>query len=208
MRRLCWRRSTWLVVSLADRGASIFSTMSRATDTAKGLLQSHRTLAVFLAKMLVAYAIWFVVYDLWLLPDGRLDEWLSVNVATWTAALMGLFTAQAFADGRYVAYQNAAIIIEDGCNGLAALSLFVVFVLAYPGTGLRRALFIPAGLAIIVVTNVARCASLLVISARWPSIFEDVHGFHALFVFYVVIFVLWVVWTHIGERQESVPQPA
>ena len=173
--------------------------MSNAQATAQALLQSNRTLALFLAKMVAAYAVWFVLYDLWLLPAGRLDEWLSVHVAAWTAGLMGVFSEAVTADGRYVWFHQAGVVIEDGCNGLSALSLFVGFVLAYPGAWARRALFIPLGLVVIVAVNVLRCASLLFISAAWPETFASVHGFHALFVFYVAIFALWVVWTHVGE---------
>ena len=172
--------------------------MADVQATAQNLLRSNRTLALFLAKMVAVYAVWFVLYDLWLLPDGRFDEWLSVNVASWTAGLMGLFSDAALANGRYVYFHDAGVVIEDGCNGLSALSLFIGFVLAYPGTWGRRALFIPAGLLVILITNVLRCASLLFISYQWPEMFASVHGFHALFVFYVVIFALWVVWTHVG----------
>ncbi len=177
--------------------------MSHVQTTAQELLRSHRTLALFLAKMVAAYAVWFVLYDLWLLPDGTVDQWLSLHVASWTGGILSLFSDAVAVDGRTVTLHDAGIYIEDGCNGLSALSLFVGFVIAYPGTWARRALFIPAGLALIVLTNVIRCVSLLVISDRWPEMFASVHGFHALFVFYVVIFALWVVWTHVGEGKDE-----
>lgn len=34
----------------------------------------------FIAKALLVIILWFMVYELWLLPDGRLDEWLSLNI--------------------------------------------------------------------------------------------------------------------------------
>lgn len=172
-------------------------------NAAQRVLQNHRTLTVFLLKMVGAYAVWFVVYDLWLLPDGRLDAGLSEAVAAWTAGLLRLGFDGVAAQGREVWLGESGIVIEDGCNGLSALSLFVGFVLAYPGRWARRALFIPAGLALIVLTNVLRCASLLAVSAWWPEAFDSVHGFHALFVFYVVIFALWVLWANVGEEQRT-----
>ena len=150
--------------------------------------------------MVAAYALWFLVYDLWLLPDGRLDAWLSHFVASATAGVLQPFYDTAFADGRIVwINRESGILIENGCNGLSALSLFVGFIVAYPGTWARRALFIPLGLLAVVLTNIIRCAILLLVSAHWPAIFDSVHGFHALFVFYVVIFLLWVAWAHWGE---------
>jgi exosortase/archaeosortase family protein len=176
--------------------------------SAQSLFSTHRTLSVFLLKMAAIYAVWFVVYDLWLLPDGRLDAWLSTSVASWTGAVLRPFYDTVVVDGRTVwATPTAGVIIENGCNGLSALSLFVGFIVAYPGTWARRALFVPLGLVAIVVTNIVRCASLLVISDRWPSIFGEVHGLHALFVFYLVIFGLWVLWANYGGADDARPAP-
>lgn len=162
------------------------------------LFTTYRPFVIFVAKMTAVLAVWYVVYNLWLLPDGRLDAWLSVNVAAATANVLSLFFDAAVADGRYVYLNEVGIHIVNGCNGLDALSLFVGFVLAYPGTWRRRALFIPAGLLFIVFVNVLRCASLLIISDRFPQHFDSVHGFHALWIFYVAIFLLWMLWARVG----------
>ena len=175
------------------------------STAAHRLLSSHGDLARFVAKMVAVYAVWFVVYDLWLLPDGTLDRVLSEFVASATGAVLAPFYATVV-DGRTVwATPASGVVIENGCNGLSALSLFVGFVVAYPGSWARRALFIPLGLAAIVLTNIARCAALLVVSDLWPSAFGQVHGFHALFVFYLAIFGLWVVWANWGGSPRAAP---
>ena len=176
------------------------------TQAAQSILASHRALAVFLLKMVAVYAVWFVAYDLWLLPDGRLDAWLSEAVAAATGAVLAPFYPGTVVDGRVVwATPSAGVSIENGCNGLSALSLFVGFVVAYPGQWRRRLLFIPLGLVAIVVTNVVRCAVLVAVQDVWPAAFDQVHGMHALFVFYLVIFGLWVVWANWGEPAAPVP---
>ncbi len=169
-------------------------------NTARSILETHRALATFLLKMAAIYAVWFVAYDLWLLPDGRLDEALSRFVASAAGAVLSLFYTTAAVDGRVVwATPTAGVSIVNGCNGLAALSLFVGFVIAYPGRWRRRLLFIPLGLALIVATNILRTVSLTVVQDLWPASFDQVHGMHALFVFYVVIFALWVLWANWGD---------
>lgn len=173
-------------------------------DAVRRTLVANRALTVFLLKMAAVYAVWFVLYDLWLLPDGRLDTWLSEFVASATGWVLAPFYPTMTVDARTIwATPTAGIFIENGCNGLSALSLFVGFVVAYPGTWIRRTVFIPLGLAAIVATNIARCAVLLVIQDQWPSIFGQVHGFQALFVFYFAIFALWVLWAHIGEGKTA-----
>lgn len=172
----------------------------------KRLFTTYRPFVIFVAKMTAVLAVWYIVYNLWLLPDGRLDAWLSVNVAAATAKVLSPFFETAVASGRDVFLNDVGIRIVNGCNGLDALSLFVGFVIAYPGTWRRRALFIPAGLVFIVVVNILRCASLLIIADRFPEHFDSVHGFHALWIFYVAIFLLWMLWARIGgheRRQEE-----
>jgi exosortase/archaeosortase family protein len=167
---------------------------------ARQFIASHRALSGFLLKMVAAYAVWFVVYDLWLLPDGRLDESLSHFVAEATGFVLMPFYDTVLVDGRTVwSKPGIGVVIVNGCNGLSALSLFVGFILAYPGTWRRRAWFIPLGLAAIIATNVARCAFLLVVKDLWPEMFGQAHGLHGLFVFYVTIFAFWVWWAHLSE---------
>ncbi len=174
----------------------------------RSFLETHRALSLFLLKMAAVYAVWFVLYDLWLLPDGRLDTWLSTSVASWTGSVIRPFYPETLVDARTVwAKPGIGIFIENGCNGLSALSLFVGFVVAYPGTWARRAWFIPMGLASIVVTNIVRCAVLLVVSDKWPQIFGEVHALHALFVFYLVIFGLWVLWANYGGSERAPVAP-
>ena len=176
------------------------------TQAAQSILSSHRALAAFLLKMVAVYAAWFVLYDLWLLPDGRLDTWLSEGVAAATGALLAPFYPGTVVDGRTVwATPSAGVLIENGCNGLSALSLFVGFVVAYPGSWRRRLLFLPLGILVIVATNVVRCAVLAMVQDVWPSMFDDVHGMHALFVFYLAIFGLWVLWANWGEPAPPAP---
>ena len=122
---------------------------------ARRILRSNRALARFAGTMLACYAVWFVAYDLWLLPDGRLDRALSLGVARATGALVSLSGEPAQILGQRVRWGGGGVYIDHTCNGLAALSLFVGFVLAYPGAWARRLLFVPAGLAVIAAANAA-----------------------------------------------------
>ena len=83
-------------------------------DAARDILRSNRTLYLFLGKMVAAYAVWFVLYDLWLLPDGRLDTWLSTSVASWTGSLLAPFYDTTVVDGRtvWISREESVIFLE------------------------------------------------------------------------------------------------
>jgi exosortase/archaeosortase family protein len=164
------------------------------------LTGSRRRIAVFLAKVLAFYGLWYVVYDLWLLPDGTVDRWLSTNVAQVASTLLGGGGFEVAVDGRSLALPGVpGVRIVNGCNGLSTLGLFVGFVLAYPGSNRRRLWFIPMGLGVVYATNVTRVAVMLLVQKYWPPAFDPLHGFGLTTIFYVVVFGLWVAWAHYGQ---------
>lgn len=161
---------------------------------------SRRRVAVFVAKVLAFYGLWYVAYDLWLLPNGTIDQWLSLNVASVAGALLELGGFGAIVDGRALFLPDVrGIRIANGCNGLSTLGLFVGFVLAYPGSAWRRTWFLPLGVLAIYATNVGRVVVMLLTQRYWPAAFEPLHGFGLTTIFYVVVFALWVAWAHYGQ---------
>lgn len=152
---------------------------------------------------LVIYLIWFVVYDLWLLPDGRVDTALSVFVAEVSALLLRVFGATVFQEGRIIGLEgHRGLYVEDGCNGLSTLGLFLGFIMAYPGSNRQRAWFIPAGIGVIVVVNIVRIVLLAVVQAHFPAFFDAIH-YYAVAPFYLVVFGLWVLWARIADPRTA-----
>ena len=165
---------------------------------------SSRRIWTFVGKALAIYGAWYVIYDLWLLPDGRLDEWLSLNVAWVTEGVMSTFGFDVYSEGRIVRPAGVGgVEIADGCNGLTTVGLFIGFVIAYPGTWLRRFAFIPVGILVIYATNVFRIVSMLLALMYYPPAFDPLHGFGLTTIFYVAVFGLWVVWVNYGGSEEE-----
>jgi exosortase/archaeosortase family protein len=167
---------------------------------------STRRIATFVGKVLAFYGLWYVLYDLWLLPDGTVDRWLSLNVASVSGGLLDLLGFGATVDGRGIILPGVpGVRIANGCNGLSTLGLFVGFVLAYPGSAWRRLWFIPLGVLAVYATNVGRVVVMLLAQKYWPAAFDPLHGFGLTTVFYVVVFGLWVAWANYGGAPVSSP---
>lgn len=167
------------------------------------MTDSTRSVLTFLAKGLAVYGLWYMVYDLWLLPDGRFDAWLSRNVATVAGALLSGFGFETTVEGRSLFLPGVpGVRIVNGCNGLSTIGLFIGFVIAYPGRAWRRLLFIPAGILVIYMTNVLRVDTMLLVQKYWPAAFDPLHGFGLTTIFYVVVFGLWVAWANYGGEED------
>lgn len=88
-----------------------------------------------------------------------------------------------------------AISIEEGCNGLNLMILFVAFIIGFGGSPLRQLLFIPAGLLFIHLANLGRLLLLSWLNIEWSA--EAFHFFHKYgftAVIYLAIFLLWYLW--------------
>ncbi len=161
-------------------------------------------IAQFLIKVLVIYIIWYIVYELWVLPSGVIDEPLSQNIASITAGILAAFGETTFHFGRVVGITGTnGVEIVDGCNGIAAIGLFLGFIIAYPGAWIPRLLFSLFGIAVIYITNVARTVILCYVQAYWPTAFDFTHEYSTAAVFYIIIFILWMIWANYGDSFQS-----
>lgn len=165
---------------------------------------SRRSVITFFVKAVAIYGLWYVVYDLWIQPSGVLDRWVSIHVAQWAGGALSILGEEVLVSGRSIwTSPEHGVVVADGCNGLTTIGLFVGFVLAYPGSTLRRALFIPLGMMVLYLSNVVRVAALGYFREHWTTAFDLIHGIGAPAFFYVIVLGLWVVWANYGSASRD-----
>jgi exosortase family protein XrtF len=94
-----------------------------------------------------------------------------------------------------ILYEEGSILsVYEGCNGINVMIIFVAFVIAF-GSLLRSMLwFIPLGLLIIHVMNLARISLLFFVAEYMPRFMYFTHKYLFTAIIYVVVFILWVWW--------------
>jgi len=163
----------------------------------------------FILKVTGIFLLWYIVYELWVLPNGWIDVPLSMNIASVSAGILSFLGESIFYYGRVVGIDGGAgVEVVDGCNGIAAIGLFLGFIYAYPGEWTPRILFSIFGIAVIYLVNVSRIVALAYIQVHWPSIFSFSHDYSTTTIFYIVIFILWMIWANYGDQSISKEQPA
>lgn len=161
---------------------------------------------LFIVKALAFFIGWYLLYELWLLPDGRLDEWLSLNIIGSSAGFIEWIGYEVYTVNRIIGIGEAGgIEIVDGCNGIAAIGLFLGFIIAYPGDWKNRLSFSVVGIGIIYLVNIFRVIVLTVTQVEWPQFFNFTHDYSTTAIFYIVIFVLWMVWVNYADAAFSKP---
>lgn len=162
---------------------------------------------IFALKGLLVYILWYILYDLWILPDGKIDEWLSLNIIDVSAGILTFIGFDVYTAFRVIGIDQAAgIEIVNGCNGLSAIGLFLGFVFAYPGNNAKRWLFMLTGIGVIYLVNILRIVVLAITQVYWSNFFEFTHDYSTTAIFYIVIFIMWVIWANYGHEANNLQE--
>lgn len=162
---------------------------------------------LFIIKALAIFIAWYLVYEIWLLQDGRLDEWLSLNIVSVSTGITQLFGYEVWSVNRVIGIgENAGIELVDGCTGISAIGLFLGFILAYPGDWKNKVSFCLLGVGVIYLVNILRIVVLVVTQEEWLEFFDVTHDYSTTTIFYIVIFFLWMTWVKFSEEDFSSPE--
>ena len=86
------------------------------------------------------------------------------------------------------------LAVYEGCNGINVMIIFVAFLFAFGPISNALFWFIPLGLLIIHLVNLARITLLFWVSIYMTEYMYFMHKYFFTAILYVVVFVLWVWW--------------
>lgn len=169
---------------------------------------------LFLVKFFVIYLLFFGLYGFFIEQYDTADPpaadpitHLITRNCAWAAGVMGYESTIVFND--HLNYEGAnevtydsmwmdgiyAISIEEGCNGINIMILFMAFVVAFGGKLLNMLIFIPSGLIFIHLANIARLMLLCLLNVEYSGrAFHFFHKYGFTAVLYVAILILWYLW--------------
>ena len=160
-------------------------------------------LTLFLLKAGGVYAAWQLVYDFVVLPDGRIDTWLSITGVKLAAAGLSFVGWEIETAGRFIAcIGNRGVEIQNGCNGMDLLGLYAGFIIAYPGDLKKRAVFMAGGIGLLFITNVLRIAFFALSNLYFPQYWDPVHYYSSYVFFYPIVLTLWYLWTILSDHTD------
>ena len=160
-------------------------------------------LTLFLLKAGGVYAVWQLLYDLVILPDGRLDTWLSLTGVKLAAAGLSFVGWEIETAGRFIAcIGNRGVEIQNGCNGMDLFGLYAGFIIAYPGDLKKRMAFIAGGIGLIFVANVFRIAFFVLSNLYYPNYWDPVHYWSSIVFFYPIVLTFWYLWTTLSDHTD------
>lgn len=158
---------------------------------------------------------WNFVYELYIHPNTQFDRYVIDNLIFLSSILLeglgyDLMPAPPAAQQiRTIGIDGSfGVWIGDPCNGIALFSLFLIFMLAYPGPIKKKLWYIPLGLVIIHLVNVIRISALVIIVDINPNWLDFNHNYTFYIMVYATVFALWYIWAFkIAKTEMKSPKP-
>ena len=116
-----------------------------------------------------------------------------------TSKLLGMLNIPCTYQGSVISLPAISLDIKFGCNGLEAVMIYSVAVIAFPSTWTNKLIGIMAGFAVIQVVNILRIASLAYSGIHFRSIFEYIHIYIAQGMMIAVSLGVFVLYLHYAK---------
>ncbi|MCK0200465.1 exosortase family protein XrtF [Ornithobacterium rhinotracheale] len=157
-----------------------------------------------IAKFFIAYIVLTLLYSQYLQHFSELKQiadpftawvaestaqvmqWLGFNANS--EQIAGETFRRFLLNGRYVC------IINEGCNAIAIMIIFVSFIIAFSKRFLPSFLFSVGGVILLHLTNITRIAILNYIFAYHAEYSELAHDYLFPAIIYGMVVVLWIIW--------------
>lgn len=118
------------------------------------------------------------------------------GVVLLTAKLLGIMSIPCVVHKSVLQLPAIALDVKFGCNGLEAVMIYSVAVVAFPSTWKKRILGILAGFVVLQVVNVFRIAGLAYAGIHFKSIFQYIHIYVAQGLMIAVSLGLFFIYLH------------
>lgn len=168
----------------------------------------------FILRALMILVAWKLLYLVILLPARTLDKPLSYTVGAGTTWVLNTFSHSAGFSEKgqmgMISTDNGpsaapleniyfhdwnVVSIEDSCNGLELMVLYIGFIICMPAILKRKLIFGIVGPLLIYVVNVLRCAGVAYIIIYYPRFADFAHHYVFTFVVYGVIIIMWLIFS-------------
>ncbi len=95
----------------------------------------------------------------------------------------------------YIAWNGRGIVsVYEGCNGLNVWIVFLTFLVAFGPYKKALIWFVPLGLLVIHISNLARIVLLFIVSIHMPNFLYFTHKYLFTAFIYLFVFLLWIWW--------------
>jgi len=150
----------------------------------------------FVILFSLLFIAWYLFYDLWLHPEGIMDEKIIDTTILFSSSILEWIGYDIYTHGtRQIGIEGTSgLFIGDNCNAITLMALFSGFIIAFPGKIKNKIWFIPSGCLVLFFANVMRICALAIIEVYSYTWMQFNHTYTFTIIIYGLIFLLWMLW--------------
>jgi len=164
-------------------------------------IEPYRFAIRFLGIFLGLYVVLNLAYQFWIDRQQNRADPATRLVSQHTAWCLRLSGEEVVLEERpgvatvlVIRGDRAVLEVFEGCNGLNVMIVFISFLLAFGGRWRALVWFLPLGLGLLHMANVARIILLYGVALAYAEYFYWVHKYLFTATLYAVVFLLWWIW--------------
>jgi exosortase/archaeosortase family protein len=160
-------------------------TRGRKRDVKSGPAgKKEKTKTISIKRFILSYivlmiAFFFVTWFKPLLNIIDVNDVYSKSVVVLSSKILGLAGVNCTYHGSIIALPALSLDLKFGCNGLEAVMIYAIAVLAYPAPWKKKLIGIAAGFFILQTANILRILLLVYSGIHLKSLFQFIHVYIA-----------------------------
>lgn len=120
-----------------------------------------------------------------------------------THHILSLFQIQSSYDGTTLSLPGISLNVLFGCNGLEAVMIYAIAIIAFPAPWKKRLLGIAAGLLIIQVINIFRIVGLAYAAVNHRELFKILHIYVAQGIMIAIALGIFLVYLYYATTKKQ-----
>ena len=118
-----------------------------------------------------------------------------------TSKVLDILRIPSTSHGSIIKLPSISLDVKFGCNGLEAVMIYSVAVIAFPAVPVKKFIGILAGFVIIQILNIVRIAGLAYSGVHYLKLFEVIHIYVAQGIMIAVALGMFLLYLNYAGRQ-------
>lgn len=158
----------------------------------------------FAITYLILMGLFFLVIGLKPVQDiVDLNGLYTKGVIILTSKVLGSMNIPCTYQGSIINLPSLSLDVRFGCNGLEAVMIYSVAIMAFPSTRMKKVIGIGAGFVAIQAINILRIAGLAYSGIHFKSLFEYIHIYVAQGMMIAVSLGMFFLYLHYSAGRET-----
>jgi exosortase/archaeosortase family protein len=163
---------------------------------------------VHMARFILTYIILSGVF-FFLMGFAPIHKYIDINdlysksIVFITHSILLIFNVSSSYHGTILALPNISLDVMFGCNGLEAVMIYSIAVIAFPASWKNKLIGITAGFLIIQVVNLLRIVTLAYVAVEFYSMFKTIHVYVAQGIMIAVALAIFFIYLNYEGRKKE-----